>query len=59
MPIIHFKGQRIENLLNFWSARRRDHQKIISVVMNIISADDIKIRQMWEEVKVSISKYNC
>lgn len=57
MPIIHFKGLRIENLVNFWSARRIDHQKFISVVMNIISADDIKIKQRWEEAKVSKGIY--
>lgn len=57
MPIIHFKELRIENLVNFWSARRIDHQKFISVVMNIISADDIKTKQRWEEAKVSKGIY--
>lgn len=57
MPIIHFKELRIENLVNFWSARRIDHQKFISVVMNIISADDIKTKQKWEEAKVSKGIY--
>lgn len=57
MPIIHFKGLMIENLVNFWSARRIDHQKFISVVMNIISADDIKTKQRWEEAKVSKGIY--
>lgn len=57
MPIIHFKELRIENLVNFWSARRIDHQKFISVVINIISADDIKTKQRWEEAKVSKGIY--